>query len=319
MGGSTLASALRDSGARVLVIERGDFLPREPENWSPEQVFQAHRYKNAEQWYDGHTGKPFMPGVHYYVDGNTKVFGACLPRFRAKDFGEIKHQDGISPAWPVSYADMEPFYAKAESMYQVHGEAGGDPTEPPRSSGYPFPALEHEPAVAALADAMTAQGLHPFLMPSGVDFGPGGNCLRTRTCDGFPCQRGAKNDAETRGIRPALNSPTVRLLTRTKVERLVTSADGRRVTEAQAVRDGSPLRIRARRFVVSSGAANSAAVSDLALSPPRPGRRESSHGESARLPRGRTAGPVTQASTVSRVWMGHQPMVVGSRSPARAS
>jgi choline dehydrogenase-like flavoprotein len=223
-------------------------------------VFQRRRYKNAEKWYDGATGRPFGPGVHYYVGGNTKVYGACLPRFRTQDFQEIKHQDGISPAWPVSYADMEPYYGEAERMYQVHGEPGDDPTEPPRTTDYPFPALEHEPPVAALADAMTAQGLHPFRMPAGVDIRAGGACIRTRTCDGFPCPRGAKNDAETRGIRPALQSPTVRLLTRTVVDRLNTSADGRRVTEAVARRDGSPVLIKAGRFVVDGGAVNSAVL-----------------------------------------------------------
>jgi choline dehydrogenase-like flavoprotein len=260
MGGATLANAIRDSGARVLVVERGDFLPRVPANWSPVEVFQRHRYKNAEQWYDGATGQPFSPGVHYYVGGNTKVYGACLPRFRVQDFEEIKHHDGFSRSWPLSYEDMEPFYGAAERMYQVHGESGADPTDPPRSTDFPFPALEHEPAVAALADAMTAQGLHPFRMPAGVDYRPGGECVRSRTCDGFPCPRGAKNDAETRGIRPALQSPTVRLLTRTVVERLETSPDGRRVTEALARRDGAPLRIRAGRFVVSGGAVNSAVL-----------------------------------------------------------
>ena len=260
MGGSTLANAIRDSGARVLVVERGDFLPREPANASPVEVFQRNRYKNAEKWYAGVTSRPFGPAVHYYVGGNTKVYGGCLPRFRTQDFGEIKHQDGISPAWPVSYADMEPFYSEAERMYQVHGEPGDDPTEPPRTRDYPFPALEHEPPVAAFADAMTAQGLHPFRMPAGVDIRPGGACLRTRTCDGFPCPHGAKNDAETRGIRPALRSPTVRLLTRTVVERLNTAADGRRVTEAVARRDGSPVLIRAGRFAVAGGAVNSAVL-----------------------------------------------------------
>ena len=260
MGGATLAHAIRDSGARVLVVERGDFLPREEANSSPVEVFQRRRYKNVEQWYDASTGRAFAPGVHYYVGGNTKVYGACLPRLRSQDFGEVKHQDGISPAWPVSYADLEPFYAEAERMYQVHGEKGDDPTEPPRSSGFPFPALEHGPAIAALADAMSARGLHPFPMPVGVDVRPGGACVRKRTCDGFPCSLGAKNDAETRGIRPALRSPTVRLLTRTVVQRLNTSADGRHVTEAVAVRDGKPLRITAGRFVVAGGAVNSAAL-----------------------------------------------------------
>jgi choline dehydrogenase-like flavoprotein len=260
MGGGTLAYALRGSGARVLVVERGDFLPREEANWSPTEVFRNRRYKNAEKWYDASTGKPFVPGVHYYVGGNTKVYGACLPRLRAEDFGELKTHDGISPAWPVDYEQMEPYYAEAERMYGVHGNAGEDPTDPPRSTGFPFPALEHEPPVAALAESMAAQGLHPVHMPMALDVRPGGSCVKARTCDGFPCPRDAKADAEVRGVRPALRSPTVRLLTRTVVRRLHTSADGRRVVAAAAERDGRSLTIRAHRFVLAAGAVNSAAL-----------------------------------------------------------
>jgi choline dehydrogenase-like flavoprotein len=260
MGGGTLAYALRDSGADVLVIERGDFLPREDANSSPVEVFQKRRYKNAENWFDGATGRPFAPGVHYYVGGNTKVYGACLPRFRAEDFGELKTHDGISPAWPVTYEKMEPYYAEAERMYGVHGTVGEDPTDPPRSTDFPFPALEHEPPVAALAQSIAAQGLHPVHMPMAVDVRPGGACIRSRTCDGFPCQRDAKGDADVRGIRPALKSPTIRLLTRTVVQRLRTSADGRQVVGAAAERDGRSLIIRARKFVLAAGAVNSAAL-----------------------------------------------------------
>jgi choline dehydrogenase-like flavoprotein len=260
MGGATLAHALRDSGARVLVVERGDFLPREEANWSPAEVFVNGRYKNAERWIDASTGQPFAPGVHYYVGGNTKVFGACLPRFRERDFDVIEHHDGVSPAWPVTYAEMEPYYARAEHLYRVHGDAREDPTEPWRSGGYPFPPLPHEPPIADLAEAMTAQGLHPFTMPMGVDLREGGTCVRCRTCDGFPCLLGAKSDADVCAMRPALDSPAVRLLTRTAVVRLGTTADGRVVTEATAVRDGTTIRIRAGRFVVSCGAVNSAAL-----------------------------------------------------------
>ncbi|MFG2029530.1 FAD-dependent oxidoreductase [Streptomyces sp. NPDC048825] len=260
MGGATLAHALRESGARVLVVERGDFLPREDANRSPTEVFLRGRYKNAGQWYDAATGRPFQPGVHYYVGGNTKVFGACLPRFREQDFGTVEHDDGASPAWPVSYADLEPHYAEAERLYRVHGETGRDPTDPWRSGGFPYPALPHEPPVARLAEAMSAQSLRPFPMPVGVDLREGGTCVRCRTCDGFPCPYGAKSDAETCAMRPALSSPTVRLMTRTTVRRLLTSADGSRVTEAVAERDGSPVRIRADRFVLACGAVNTAAL-----------------------------------------------------------
>jgi choline dehydrogenase-like flavoprotein len=260
MGGGTLAWALRKSGAKVLLVERGDYLPREPENWSPEEVFGKGRYRNAEPWLDETTGEMFAPGVHYYVGGNTKVYGACLPRFRQEDFTDVEHADGVSSGWPVSYADMEPHYLAAERLYRVHGTPGGDPTEPWRSGDYPYPALEHEPPVAELADSLARQGLHPFLMPMGVDRREGGACIRCETCDGFPCQVDAKSDAETCAIRPALAEPDVQLLTRTRVRRLETSPDGSTVVAADAERDGRPVRIRAGRFVLACGAVNSAAL-----------------------------------------------------------
>jgi choline dehydrogenase-like flavoprotein len=258
MGGATMAYALRNSGARVVLVERGDFLPREWENWSPEDVHLRGRYKNAEQWYDA-TGVAFSPGVYYYVGGNTKVYGASLPRFREVDFGAIHHPDGLSEPWPVSYAEMEPYYAQAERLYLVHGERDRDPTDPWRSSDYPFPALDHEPSVAALARSLAQQGVRPFSMPTAIDRRPGGRCIRCRTCDGFPCMIDAKGDAEICAVLPALRDG-VRLLTRTRVMRLETDQGGGRVTSALAVRDGRELRIRAPRFVLACGAVNTAAL-----------------------------------------------------------
>jgi choline dehydrogenase-like flavoprotein len=259
MGGATLAYALRHSGATVVVVERGDFLPREYENWSAEAVFSEARYRNAETWYD-EKGTSFHPGVHYYVGGNTKVYGATLPRFREVDFGSIQHPDGISPCWPISYADIEPYYAEAERLYSVHGTAGQDPTEPWRSCEYPYPGVPHEAAISALAESMRNQGLQPFEMPLGIDLRPGGACVRCHTCDGFPCLLDAKSDAEICALRPALASGNVTLLTRAWVTRLRTGSDGRRVIEAMALRDGRELRIRADRFVLACGAVNTAAL-----------------------------------------------------------
>ena len=259
MGGSTIAHALRSSGRRVLVVERGDFLPRELENWSPTAVFEQGRYRNAEPWVDG-DGNEFDPGVFYYVGGNTKLYGAMLPRFRAEDFDEIRHHEGVSPAWPFSYETIEPYYAQAEVLYGVHGAKGADPTDPWRSSDYPFPALTHEPPIERLAARLARQGLRPFSMPAAIDLGRGGRCVRCSTCDGFPCMVDAKFDADVSAIRPAVSSGTVQLLTRTRVERLETCPDGRTVIEAAATRDGRPLRILAQRFVVAGGAVNTAAL-----------------------------------------------------------
>ena len=160
MGGGTSAYALARRGVDVLVLERGERLPREPENWSPRAVFVDGRYKPAERWLDG-AGRGFAPGMHYVVGGSTKVYGASLPRFREHDFTAVEHEDGLSPAWAFSYADLEPYYGDAEQMYRVHGTTGEDPTEPWRSSAFPYPALEHEPYIAELAARLRAQGVSP--------------------------------------------------------------------------------------------------------------------------------------------------------------
>lgn len=266
MGGSSVAHRLRDSGLRVVVVERGGRLPREDANWDAEEVFGARRYYNAESWIDGHTGNRFSPGVFYYVGGNTKFFGAMLPRFRERDFGEISHFEGVSPAWPFPYSVLEPWYSTAEQVFRVHGSAAGDPTEPPRSQPYPFPALHHDPALLPLADSLRRSGLRPFVMPAGVDYGAGGGCILCSTCDGYPCKLDAKCDAEMLALRPALAGGTTDILTHAFIDRLETSADGRMVVAATGLlkggskNSGEPLRIEAKHFVLACGAANTAAL-----------------------------------------------------------
>src|SRR5262245_43292275 len=138
-GGGTLARHLAPSGKRILILECGDWLPREIENWDADAVFVKNRYVSSDLWYD-EKGKSFQPGIHYYVGGQTKFYGAALYRLRKEDFGELQHFDGVSPAWPISYDEIEPYYSLAEELYEVHGTHGEDPTEPPASRQYPFPA-----------------------------------------------------------------------------------------------------------------------------------------------------------------------------------
>ena len=259
MGGGTTAWALAQRGVDVLLLERGERLPREPENWSPDEVFIRRRYKPAELWEDG-AGVAFAPGVHYVVGGNTKVYGASLPRFRESDFEEVAHLDGLSPGWPFRYADLEPFYGEAERLYAVHGSTGSDPTEPWRSTPFPFAALPHEPYVAAMVERLRSAGVSPASTAMGVDLRPGGRCVRCATCDGFPCRLGAKSDAEVCAVDPALATGSARLATGVRVERLVTDGSGRRVVEAVGVGPNGPVTVHGRRFVVSAGAANSAAL-----------------------------------------------------------
>ncbi len=258
-GGGTLAYALRDSGANVLLVERGDYLPQEPENWSPEAVFDQQRYKTPEKWLSAE-GRPFSPGVHYFVGGNTKVYGAALPRLRCDDFGAVEHEGGTSPAWPIQYQDLEPYYNRAEKLYRVHGTPGADPTEPPRSQPYPYPAVPHEPYIQDLTARLQAQGLHPFFLPMGIDLRENGRCIRCKTCDGFACKVHAKSEADVCCVRPALESQNVELMTNTRALRLLTDSAGKRVTSVEVERGGERLELRASTVVVSCGAANSAAL-----------------------------------------------------------
>ncbi len=279
-GGGTLAWALRDCGARILVVERGDFLPQEPENWSGEHVFGQNRYKPDELW-ESNQGQLFRPGVHYFVGGNTKVYGAALPRFRREDFGALEHEGGTSPAWPISYDDLEPYYSRAEALYQVRGTAGEDPTEPPRSSPYPYEAVPHEPQLEAMATAFRKQGLRPFHLPMGLDLN--GKCIRCHTCDGFPCKVLAKSDADMCCVRPAIQSPNVTLWTNTYARRLF-SGDGH-IQSVELVRAGERLTIRANTFVVACGAVNSAVLllrsDNLANSSGQVGRNYMVHNNAA--------------------------------------
>jgi choline dehydrogenase-like flavoprotein len=260
-GGGTLAHRLAPSGLRVLIVERGDWLPREPANWDTADVFIDGRYISPDTWYDHH-GHSFQPQVHYYVGGATKLYGAALYRLRAEDFGELHHHDGLSPAWPISYGDLEPYYTQAENLYQVHGARGEDPTEPPASAGYPFPALAHEPRIQQLADDLAAAGHHPFHAPCGVLLDesnmPYSTCVRCGRCDGFPCPLHAKSDAEVLAVRPALTQPNVSLLTNAKAVRLETDPAGGTVTGVVVEVDGATETLTADVVVVACGAANTA-------------------------------------------------------------
>ena len=260
-GGGTLARHLAPSGLKILVLERGDWLPQEPENWNAEEVFQKGRYISKDVWHDKH-GKPFQPGSHYFVGGATKMYGAAHFRLRQQDFEQLQHFDGISPAWPLRYSDFEPYYQRAEEMYHVHGQRGEDPTEPPCSGPYPHPPVAHEPRIQKLVDDLHAAGLHPFHAPSGVMLDEANmafsRCRKCNCCDGFPCLVHAKSDADVLGMRPALAAPNVSLLTRAQVRRLRTDASGRSVQAVELEHDGEAMTVRADVVVVSCGAANSA-------------------------------------------------------------
>ena len=261
-GGGTLAHRLAPSGKRVLLLERGGYVPREKENWETRAVNVEGRYQTREVWHD-REGKPLHPHTNYNVGGNTKFYGAALFRLRERDFGEIRHHGGLSPAWPLSYRDLEPYYTEAERLYQVHGERGVDPTDPP-GAPYPFPAVSHEPRIQELHDDLERLGCRPFHVPLGVRIDEANRqkspCIRCATCDGHPCLVQAKSDAEVMCVEPALRHPNVTLLTGAQATRLETDRSGRSVTRVVVEREGQTEEYSADLVAVSCGAINSAAL-----------------------------------------------------------
>lgn len=262
-GGGTLAHALAPSGKRILLLERGGYLPREQDNWSTKAVFIDSKYKAHESWLDGN-GNTFHPGIQYYVGGNTKVYGAALLRFRKQDFGKLRHYDGVSPAWPISYEDLAPYYTRAEHLYQVHGNRGEDPTEPAADKPYNWPALQHEPRIQQLHDDLARIGHRPFHLPVGVMLDEkhlnSSKCIRCQNCDGFPCPLNAKSDAQVVCVDPALQYPNVKLLTHAYVKRLETDSSGHEIKKVMVERNGETEEYSADVFVASCGAINSAAL-----------------------------------------------------------
>jgi len=262
-GGGTLAYHLAPSGKRILILERGDYVPREKANWDPQVVNVEAHYNTKESWLDK-DGKELHPHTNYYVGGNTKFYGAALFRMRKEDFGELRHHGGISPAWPISYDDLEPYYTQAERLYQVHGNRGEDPTEPPASAPYPWPAVSHEQRIQQLSDDFERAGLNPFHVPIGVMLDEkhphSSRCIRCNTCDGFPCLVHAKADAQVLCVDEALKYATMTLLTNAFVKRLETNSTGREVKAVIVERNGRLETYSADLVVVACGAINSAAL-----------------------------------------------------------
>jgi choline dehydrogenase-like flavoprotein len=258
-GGGTIAQALSATDARILLVERGDFVPQEEENWNPEAVWKNLRYQTTERWLD-RRGREFRPYTHYCVGGNTKFWGSVLYRLRREDFQAVEHLDGVSPAWPIDYDTLAPYYDRAERLYHVRGEAGVDPTEPERGP-FPYAAVPHAPAMEGIVEQLRAQGLHPSPLPLGL-LRPGeqDGCILCNTCNSFACKVHAKSEADICCVRQAIQRPNVTLWTNASAERLMTNPAGTRIEEVDVTRQGESVRVSASVVVVSCGAINSAAL-----------------------------------------------------------
>jgi choline dehydrogenase-like flavoprotein len=310
-GGGTLAYKLAPSGKKILLLERGGYLPREKDNWSSKTVFIDNKYKAKEAWKDK-DGGTFHPGIHYNVGGNSKVYGAALLRMRAQDFSEVKHHGGISPEWPICYDDLEPYYTQAEHLYHVHGNRGEDPTEPKASAPYKYPAITHEARIQELHNDWQKCGYKPFHLPVGVMLNEvqkeKSACIRCSTCDGFPCLVNAKADSQVVCVDPALQFPNVMMITNAKVTRLEARGEGREVTGVVVERNGERETYKANIVVVSCGAINSAALllrsaddkhpNGLANSSDMVGRNYMCHNNSAMLAISKRPNPTVFQKTI---------------------
>jgi choline dehydrogenase-like flavoprotein len=253
-GGGTIARELASTGAKILIVERGDFVPQEDHNWNPASVWKDLRYRTTETWLD-EAGRSFRPYTHYCVGGNTKFWGTVMYRLRPSDFTEVQHAEGTSPAWPIDYDTLAPYYDRAEAMYEVHGEAGLDPTEGPRKP-YPFPPVPHSKVVGSIVEQLKAQGLHPSPLPLGLRE----NCVFCNTCNSFPCKIHAKSDADVCAVRPATASGNVTLWVNATARRLVTDSTGQKIEAVEIERGGAVETVSAPLVIVSCGAVNSAAL-----------------------------------------------------------
>ena len=262
-GGGTLAQRIAGTGKSILILERGEQLPREAENWSPRAVFIQHRYRTQEKWWDKH-GHPFTPNTHYWVGGNTTFYGAALMRLRKRDFEEVQHAGGVSPAWPITLEDLAPYYAEAETLWKVHGARGTDPTENGDEPAYAYAPVHHDPGVAQLKTHWETQGWKPFSLPLGINLDQAhpvtSACIKCKTCGGYPCLLKAKSDARTLAIEPLMDLPNVTLLTGRKVIRLETDPSGKTVTEVVCHTEQGEERWSGDLVVLAAGAANSASV-----------------------------------------------------------
>jgi choline dehydrogenase-like flavoprotein len=289
IGGATIASGIASTGARIVILEAGDHIADRPENRDQRAIFQRGHFRPKETWYE-HDGTGFNPGNYYNVGGNSKFYGAVLVRYRKEDFEEMRHKEGVSPAWPFPYEELEPWYSRAEQVYQVRGRLGEDPTEPHHSAPYIFPPVPDEPAIGRIKAKLKANGLHPYALPLGVDIDRW--LAKSKTpWDAHPNVNDGKMDAETIALAEALKHPNVELRTGCRVTRLTTAPHGRSIASVRYVQNGEEQTLSPKLVILSAGAVQSAVLllrsaseaypNGLANSSDQVGRNYMNHNSSA--------------------------------------
>ncbi|HEU0052497.1 MAG TPA: GMC family oxidoreductase, partial [Longimicrobium sp.] len=260
-GGCMAALELVRAGRRVLMVERGGWVERGPQNWEPAGAFSlTPSYAPDSAFQVVHGRRRYGQNLCTCVGGASVFYGGASFRLREGDFRASPEIAGDSgAAWPIGYDALEPFYTEAERLLNVAGEAGVDPTEPPRSAPYP----QRVPRMAATSErverAARSLGLKPFRIPLAINHAPelGAVCQACTTCDAFACAVSAKNDLATRVI-PALVSGGMTLVADTVATRLVER--GGRIIGVECVEKATGRRVtfRGETVILAAGALASA-------------------------------------------------------------
>ena len=247
-GGATLASQLSKEGKWVLVLERGGQLPLEEQNIIGTDLFRKTRYHpKGENWL-GPDGDPFAPQTVYALGGNTKIWGAVLERMRSEDFDDLSLQDGNSPAWPITYEELEPFYGKAEEIYNVKGSQGIDKTEPERSMGYENPPKSIDPLFKEIQNILIEEGFNPYYLPISWP-------ENSQDIDFDKCAMFQKGDSQLYGIYNS-DQDFLKIKTNAKVLKLDVNSSGKSVKGVEAEIDGDKWLFSSDIVILAAGAIN---------------------------------------------------------------
>ena len=266
-GGGTLAHRLAPSGKRDPAARARRLAPPRAAELARRRRLRGRALLSPDTWLDGN-GKPFQPQVHYYVGGATKLYGAALYRLRAEDFGELRHYDGISPAWPIPTRRWSPTTRRPSSSTRSTGRAARTPPNPRRG------ALSAPGRIARAAHRPAGRGSRrhrPPPLPRPLR----GAARRVEhalqqvrplpDCDGFPCLVHAKSDAEVIAVRPAIEHDNVTLLRTPGPCAWRSTTPAASVTEVLVERDGGRRPMAPTSSWSPPGAANSGPAAELGL------------------------------------------------------
>jgi len=240
--GGVLAKELSTNGFRVVVLEQGPYLTENDFTHNEVKVFAEHLLTNNPKIRPTtfrktpqdktKTQQSILYGT--CVGGSSVHFTANFWRFHEIDFIEHSKVGDIAGAnfadWPITYADLEPYYTKVEWEIGVSGLAGASPFDPPRSKPYPMPPLPVKGSGVIFERAASKLGYHPFPAPMAIlsQPRPGRSaCVNCGFCLGFGCEVGAKSTSLSTVIRMAEKTGRCEIRPNSYAHKIETDKNGR--------------------------------------------------------------------------------------------